>query len=298
MDGQQKLKILFIINPGSGVKKFDWPVLITEFFKPLEHEIELFELPDPCDAEHITQKISQYKPDRVIAVGGDGTVNLLAKCLISTGIPLGILPAGSANGMAAEFSIPNDPQKAIDICLNGSIKEIHLVKVNGELCIHLSDLGFNAFVVKKFKSYKRRGMWSYGRAAWKVLWNQPLMHVSIKTDKEEMRRYAKMLVIANATRYGSGAVINPAGKLDDELFEVILVKKISFTESLKMFLTHGEYNSAKTEVLHTSSLKVQTRRFYHFQVDGEYLGKTNKVEAEILLKAIKVIVPAETGNTE
>ena len=201
--------------------------------------------------------------ERVIAVGGDGTVKLAAQCLLHTNIPLGILPAGSANGMAKELNIPINTNKALDLAVNGATKSIHLVKINEEICIHLSDIGFNAFVVKKFEDNKRRGMWGYVKAAWKVLWNNRRMRVKIKTDNTWAMRSAAMIVIANATRYGTGAIINPRGKLDDEVFEVIVVKKLSVKEIFKMMVTHTPYDKTKTEVFQTGSLDIQSRRRAH-----------------------------------
>jgi len=204
---------------------------------------------------------------------------------------LGILPAGSANGMAKELNIPLNVTKAIDVAVNGGTKKIHLVKINNEICIHLSDIGFNAFIIKKFEAEPKRGMWSYIKAAFKVWWNNRRMHVKIQTDNTWVRRSAAMVVIANATKYGTGALINPHGMLDDEVFEVIVVKKLSVKEIFKMMITHTPYDKSKTEVLQTSSLHIRSRRRAHFQVDGEYLGKVNNIKATILARALEVIVP-------
>lgn len=102
-----------------------------------------------------------------------------------------------------------------------------------------------------------------------------------------------MVVIANATKYGTGVLINPLGTLEDELFEVIIIKKISFGEILKMKLTHKPYNPEKTELLQTNSLEIKSTRPIHFQVDGEYLGKINNIKASIFPAALQIIVPAQ-----
>lgn len=105
-----------------------------------------------------------------------------------------------------------------------------------------------------------------------------------------------MIVIANATRYGSGALINPMGDLGDELFEVIVVKKVSFSEITKMMITHQAYDPAKTEVYQTQSLTMRSRVKAHFQVDGEYLGKVNQVTASLLPAALSIILPPDPEN--
>ena len=256
-----------------------------------QHQVEYFIIPLACKPEIIRDKINLYKPDRVIAVGGDGTVKLVAESLLDLNIPLGIIAAGSANGMAKELNLPFTISNALDVIIAGYTKHISLIRINNELCIHLSDIGFNAFVVKKFEAGKRRGMWGYIKAAWQVLRMNRKMSVRILADEKPIIRSAAMIVIANATRYGSGAIINPIGSLDDNVFEVIIVKEVSMKELFKMLVTHSNYDPQKTELLQASALQIQSKHKVHFQVDGEYLGKTNSIEATILPQALPVLVP-------
>jgi diacylglycerol kinase family enzyme len=195
--------------------------------------------------------------------------------------------------MAKELEIPLDPQAALETLITGEKRKIHLIRINKQLCIHLSDLGFNAYVVKKFESEHKRGMWSYVKSAWKVLWTHDRMDVKIKSDDGFVQHEAAMVVIANATKYGTGVVINPGGKLDDDLFEVVIVKKISFTELFKMRFLNKEFNPKKTELLQTRSIRIASRRKIHFQVDGEYQGKVKLVEAELMADGLIVIAPAK-----
>jgi diacylglycerol kinase (ATP) len=287
-------RLLFIINPGAGNDNTDWEKAITDFFSSRkEYDIQLYPFPDPCDPEQICSVIKEAKADRVIAVGGDGTLKLVAECLNGTETPVGILPAGSANGMATELGIPDDPEKALQTLIEGEARPIHLTKVNGELCIHLADIGFNAFVIKKFDEEKKRGQWGYVKAAWKVLWQSKYMEVKLTTDKEEVVRRAAMVVVANATQYGNGVMINPEGSLYDDRFEVVVIRKISFMEIFKMRFTHKNFNPAKTQFFQTKALEIRSRHQTHFQVDGEYRGKTKKVEAVIQPNALHVIVPGK-----
>nr|WP_199159003.1 YegS/Rv2252/BmrU family lipid kinase [Pedobacter sp. ASV2] len=285
------MKLLFIINPGSGSHNTDLTALISNHFKQRETIVDLFELPEDCSIDKIKEKIKQAKADRVIAVGGDGTLKLVAECLLKTDTPIGIIPAGSANGMAKELGIPTDLSQALDLVESGIEQKIHAIKLNDELCIHLSDLGFNAYLVKKFDSLSERGMWGYAKATWHALWNHKRMDVELNLKGEQVKSAAAMVAIANATRYGTGLKINPDGKLDDELFEVVLVKDYSYLEILKIWVTNLPFNPKKIEVFQTSTVKITSRHKAHFQVDGEYIGKINTVEAKILPAAISVIVP-------
>ena len=284
------MKLLFIINPGSGSHDIDLKDVISKYFIDKDIEIDLFELPDDCSMDKIKSKIDQSKADKVIAAGGDGTLKLVAECLLNSDTPIGIIPAGSANGMAKELGIPTNIEEALKIIEHGKPKKIHLVKLNDEICIHLSDLGFNAYLVKKFDTLPNRGMWGYAKATWHALWNHKRMDVEIKIKGESVKSKAAMVAIANATMYGTGLKINPDGKLDDDLFEIILVKDYSYLEILKIWLTKLPFNPKKIEVFQTSSVKIASKHKAHFQVDGEYIGKINTVEAEILPAAISVIV--------
>ncbi len=297
MPDKTKLKFLFVINPGSGNHNRDWAELIREYFDPLPHMIELYELKPDCDAALIDKAITAFAPDRVVAVGGDGTVKLVAECLLQKNIPLGILPAGSANGLAKELGISDKPAEALDALVNGRLKHIHVTRVNNHLCVHLSDIGFNAFLIKKFESQKRRGMWGYLKASVKVLFSNPKMQVRMEIDGKPVDIIAAMIVIANGTKYGSGAVINPIGNLEDELFEVIAIKKISLHEIYKMTFSHADIDPAKTEIFQTNMLTIRSKHRAHFQVDGEYLGKLYQIKAGIVTKALHMIVPENDSKT-
>ena len=203
------LKLFFIINPGSGNSTTDWSEEIKNYFVNHKHVIELYYLAQHCNVETIKEKIKLFMPDIVVAVGGDGTVKLAAECILKTKIKLGILPAGSANGLAKELGISNIPTEALNLLMVGYSQKIHTIQVNGQLCIHLSDVGLNAYVVKEFENQPMRGMWGYFMASLKVLWQNPLMIVQMKIAHKSIKIKAKMIVIANATKYGSGAIINP-----------------------------------------------------------------------------------------
>ncbi|MEO6916454.1 MAG: YegS/Rv2252/BmrU family lipid kinase [Chitinophagaceae bacterium] len=285
------MKFFFVINKGSGRYRNNWQSFLKEYFARSIHEFTAFELEFSCATDPVKQMIATYKPQRVVAIGGDGTVKLLAGLLLYTGIPLGILPAGSANGLAKELKIPEDAAAALDVIINGSIQTIHVIQLNKEYCIHLSDIGLNALMIRVFDNGMKRGKMGYLMAALKVIFRYNRMNVDIQLNDKVMSVSAVMIVIANATRYGTGALINPIGKLTDDLFEVVVIKQISFKEIDKMMVSHISFDPAKTEVLQTSSLTIYAKRKVHLQVDGEYLGKVSDIHAKILPGALQIIVP-------
>src|SRR5687768_7089340 len=109
-------KLLFVVNNKAGRKNTDWQQLISLFFRDRPEAIAFF-LVDDRRGTTLSNRIIQVKPDIVVAVGGDGTLGYVVSELVSTGIPLGIVPAGSANGMARELKIPLKAEEALQIIL-------------------------------------------------------------------------------------------------------------------------------------------------------------------------------------
>lgn len=291
MTYKNKQRLLFVVNQGSGNKDQSLSEEIINYFSDSDLSIEIYELPRKCNSKQIKDAIEKAKADRVIAVGGDGTLKLVAECLLNTETPIGIIPTGSANGMAKELGIPLNIEEALEVAATGTPKKIHATLVNDELCIHLSDIGFNAYLVKKFDELPTRGMLTYAKSAWHAFWNHRKMQVQFKVGDRQVKTKAAMVVIANATKYGTGFNINPNGKLDDDKFEVILIKEYAVMEILKIWVSKLPWNPKKIESFQASEIQISTKYKAHFQVDGEYLGKTNKVEAKLLPKAINIIMP-------
>lgn len=288
------LKILFAVNPISGGKaNQNWEGTIRNYFSNLPHTIEIFMLDGEHDAESLKYWINQMNPDRVVAVGGDGTVQMAARQLLGSGIPLGILPAGSANGMAKELEIPNTATEALEIILNGNIKKADVIRINNsEICLHLADIGLNAKLIKYFEESNWRGKLGYARVLFKALRKKRPMKVIINLNGKQVERDAFMIVLANATKYGTGAVINPKGSLYDGMFEVVIIRKFSISEIFKMFIRFLPLNPTKTEILSATSVVINTYGKAHFQIDGEYLGKVKQIEAVIEPGQLSLIVPS------
>jgi diacylglycerol kinase (ATP) len=295
MQKQEVMKILFVINPKSGGKaKNDWEAQIRGYFKESEHTMEFYLLTGNSDRTSVAHHVATLAPDRVVSVGGDGTVKMVAEVLRGTSIPLGIIPGGSANGMAKELEIPTGLGEALEVAVNGTPTCIDAIHINQhELCIHLSDMGLNAMLVKYFEGYKKRGMWGYGRSLLRVLWWKQKMYATITTDHSTIKRKAFMVVLANARKYGTGGNINPDGDVADGVFEVVILRKLNLIEVFKALLTEKSFDPNRIEVIKTTKVHIRTVRRHYFQVDGEYKGRVREVKAEILPQSLYVVLPTE-----
>jgi len=289
----ERQKLLFVINPVSGGKeKHNREAEIRTYFKDTPHTIEFYLLNGKSDDVSVRHHIESVNPDKVVAVGGDGTVKMLAEILKGTKRILGIIPAGSANGMAKELSIPLNIKEALNIIVNGQPQYIDAININKkEICLHLSDMGLNAMLVKYFHGYNQRGMWGYARSVFRVLWQKQKIYATITTDKGTIKRKAYMIVLANASKYGTGATINPTGKLDDGAFEVVIVRKIHLWSIMKMLMAHKTFNVEKIEIIQTKKLILKTLRKRYFQVDGEYRGRVKEIRADIYPHCIHLMLP-------
>lgn len=293
MQEKKILKYLFVINPRSGKNnKQPFEDVINDFFSENPDLFKIYLLPDKFDAKQVKDHISKLQPEQVIAVGGDGTITMLANILAGTDIPLGILPGGSANGMAKELGIPEDATEALTIIQTGYVKRCDLIKINDKTyCLHLSDLGLNAQLIKYFDEGKLRGKLGYAMVVFKTLWYKQKMQVVVKTHDTVVRRNAFMVALANARMYGTGAVINPEGIHDDGLFEVIIVKKLALGALLRMLFKPGLFNPKNIEIIPCTSVEITTIRRMHFQIDGEYSGRLKSVSAIMHPGSVIMILP-------
>ena len=292
------MKVLFIINPHSGRREQDdLDILISEEVTKLNLDHRVYLMKSGDQEKNIRQEITAFSPEIVACAGGDGTVSLMAKILADSEITLLIIPCGSANGMAKELGIGNHIEHAFSLLSEGIKRRIDLLLINGRICIHLADVGLNARIVKRFEKDPKRGISRYAKHLIAEIFLIKQYRFYIRHDDKEIKRKAVSLTFANASRYGTGAVINPHGKLDDGQFELVIVKPFPriklFSIAWKMFwgtLQSSEY----VEVIHCTKASVRSSKKTTLQVDGEVLGKVNEINILIKPKALTVLVPADS----
>lgn len=289
----QPLKILFVINPiAGGLKKTDWEQTAAAQLKDEGHIFEMYHTTGNNDKVSIGHYVQTLKPDRVIAAGGDGTLKMVAEVLAGTGIPMGIIPAGSANGMAKELGIPNAIPDCINIVLHGEVRPIDAIRINTtDLCLHLSDIGMNAQLVKYYEERGIRGKLGYARGILKMFLRRRMLQVTISDGKNRWEREGVMVVLANARLYGTGAMINPDGDLSDGLFEVVVVKRMSPATLLKMFLKRRSFHTDQLEIFQVQSVDIEVKKRAYFQVDGEYKGRMKRIRARIEKHVLHMVLP-------
>jgi diacylglycerol kinase (ATP) len=290
------MKILFIINPNSGKNRNDKAILrIHELAISMGFDFKFHYTTGEQDDTCIQQQLNEYRPQRVIAGGGDGTIQLVARNLIGSEMEMGILPLGSANGFATALGFPANYIEAVDTVVQAAhFIRLDLLKFNDKhICIHLGDLGTNALMVKKYSETADKGMFGYAKHFLSSIKESPLLRYTIKTPEGTYEREGFALAFANAHKYGTGVHISE-GDVWDGKFEIVNVPKIALDEVIKAGLTALNVFIDKnmfSDVISCTSAEVTIDQETDLQIDGEYMGRVNTVKVDIIPAAIKLLVP-------
>lgn len=279
-------KILYILNPLSG-RGIDKNAILQSLREIAgSSQLEVFETKGEHDAKRIKEKIKADKPEVIWIGGGDGTIRLVAGALEYTDIPMAVIPLGSANGLAKCLGI-DDIEDAYSAIKKGKSRKLDVLKINSEICLHLSDFGFNAGLIKKFEEENERGMMAYFRSSLRQFQEMKPYTFGITIDgknidgKEESKVEAKMLVIANGDRYGTGAIINPAGKIDDGRFEIIVLNPDGIDEmaEISMAMFTGTLDETENVTIYSAEkASIINYDDADFQIDGEIIETQKEID--------------------
>jgi diacylglycerol kinase family enzyme len=287
-----KKTCLLVFNPFSGATNLSSKEIksIANSKFPA-YKIDFFETTGDNDVEKILVKFKTLSPELVIIGGGDGTVKLVAKSLIDQQSVLGILPLGSANGLAKCLGI-NSLEEAWEVISEFRVSEIDGVDLNGELCLHLADFGINANLISKFEQDEGRGMLGYVKHSLSEIFGSVTKKFTLKTANESIELEAKMIVVANGDRYGTGALINCNGKMDDGLFEVIALNPQTAEDYIRITVEFFKGGLSEDECVKSWSLstcEIINLEHAQFQIDGELVGKPNSLNAKIISQKFKFL---------
>ena len=291
LDPNMKKKFLLIINPISGriQDKAEMVGQLRETLAKHDCDLKVWETTGNKDKKKIQTLIENEPIDAVLVGGGDGTVKMVAEVILGLDQTVGIIPLGSANGLATSLEI-GGLEEAIAAVINGEEIKMDAIWINGELSLHLSDFGFNASLIKKFEDGGERGMLSYFKSSLAQLFDlQPFRFEILMGDKTE-KIEAKMVVIANGNKYGTGALINPVGKMDDGVFEIIALNPVGFEDMVKVSsaLFRGNIHEMESvKIWAASKAEIRNLDRADFQIDGELLGKIDKATIEVADRPIR-----------
>lgn len=287
-------KFLLIINPiAGGIDKAELVTAVKEFAAAEGIELVEYETTGDDDQQAIKALYEEHEPARILVAGGDGTIKIVAEAVEHHDVIIGVLPAGSANGLSVDLELPDDLQENLEVAFNGNVMEMDMVCINGKKSLHLSDLGANAELVKNYEGSNVRGKLGYALQAISTLkgLGEPFI-VTVEANGKSTETEARMVVIANTQRYGTGVTINPMGKMDDGKFEVVILKSLDIILIGKILAGNMPVDDKEhVEIISAKEATVTTNVPVSFQIDGEFCGEESRLDIKILHKQLRVAVP-------
>ncbi len=291
----KKQKIVFIINPISGIvkkknvdtqialsidkEKYDYQILYTAF---AGHAVEL------------TVQSVKEGVDVIVAVGGDGSVNEVVNGLKGSNVKLGIIPLGSGNGLARFLKIPLNFKDAIKVINNSNFIAVDTVSVNDRLFLSIAGIGFDALVAKRFAKYHKRGFWSYFTIATKEYRMYRPKNYQLTMNGDVISRRALMIVFANSDQFGYNTSIAPNALINDGLIDVCIVKKIPVYKLLffiQLLFLKQLNKTSYLEIIKTNELWVERKRNKVVNIDGEPVKLSKNLHIKVNHLALNVITP-------
>lgn len=220
-----KEKILFVINPVSGNKPKEFILkLIEEKFTEEHYKVKTIFTRFAGEATSIVKNFSQKGYQKVVAVGGDGTVNEVASAIANTNAVLGIVPLGSGNGLARHLKVPLKANRALELIKSGNSKTIDYGKINDQKFFCTTGVGFDAHIGYLFSKMEGRGFGNYLKATLSEFRSYKPNRYEISMNGTTIMRDAFLITFANASQYGNNAHIAPRADIQDGKLEVAILR--------------------------------------------------------------------------
>ena len=266
-------------------------------------EVPLAELPQPHPTvgggqrfvvQQIAAQAAEEKTDMVVAIGGDGTINEIARSLVHTDTALGIIPCGSGNGLARHLHIPMEPKRALEVLNEGCMDVIDYGKINGTDFFCTCGVGFDAFVSLKFAHAGKRGLLTYlEKTLQESLKYEPETY-ELETENGVSKYKAFLIACGNASQYGNNAYIAPQATLTDGLLDVTILEPFTVLDvpslAFQLFNKTIDQNSRiKTFRCKQLCIRRTTPGVVHF--DGDPMETDANVNIQLIQRGLRVVVP-------
>ncbi len=238
--------------------------------------------------------------DRIVVAGGDGTVSSAAEGLVQSGLPLGLLPLGTANDLARTLGIPTDVSSACEVIVQGCRRKIDLGRVNDHYFFNVANIGLGVRITHELtpKAKKYFGIFSYLKAFSTAISKERDFVVSLTIDTRRYRLRSIQLAIGNGRYYGGGNLIDADATIDDGLLALYSIRPQSLWEliTLAPVLREGrQYQSERVFNALGQRIELQTSRSMEIHADGEPVTHTPAV-FDVIEQALEVYVPCATNE--
>ena len=289
-----KKTICFIINPISGTHKKDsLPEVIHRTIDLSRFDVRIFFTERAGHAFELARHQIREGAAYVVAAGGDGTVNEVARAVRGTTAIMGIVPCGSGNGLARHLNIPLHPDAAIGLINHASVLNMDYGLVNNIPFFCTFGTGFDAHISHAFAASKKRGLMTYLMIIVREFFGYRSRKYKLNIDGKKIKTKAMVVTVANSAQYGNNGYISPDANVADGKLNVCIVRpfpKIIAT-SLAIRLLNKRIN--KSRYYRTvQGRKITLRRKQKGQVhlDGEPYTMGKKIKIKIVPQGLKVLV--------
>lgn len=290
-------KVFFIVNKfsGSGFKT-EMEMAFRQTCEAQEWEFALKYTQKPGHATQLASEARDAGYGKIVAVGGDGTVNEVAQALLHSPAAMGIIPKGSGNGLARHLGIPMDATQALNCLFTGRIVPIDTFRLNGRLSLNVSGIGFDGYVAELFGLEKQRGLQGYTKLVLNEFMNFPEFEAEITSDGRTAVKNAFVIAIANSSQYGNNARIAPGASVCDGLLNINILKKFPpYRVDLIYALFSGTIEeSGYCEMLQISEASIRLRTPVAYHIDGEPAGKADHFTIALIPASLNLLAPFET----
>ena len=288
-------RVLVIVNPIAGRGRAERGA--RELAAALERagaQVELFATARKGDARARATRVGADL-ERLVVVGGDGTVSEVLEGLAQHDLPLLILPMGTANVMGLDLALPRDAPRALEVLRSGRTQRIDVARVNGSaLSFLVTGVGLDALVVRELERVRRGPIskWTWVRAALSVSLHYREPRLTVELDGQELPGRYGFVVFSNVIHYGGLRVLATDRKLDDGLFEAYLFRGCGrlglLAHGVRALLTG--FPSGRCERHRARHIRVRSEAPVPYQVDGDLGGET-PLEVEVLAQPFTLLVP-------
>jgi len=250
--------------------------------------------PSGRDAARDAAREAAGRGETVAAVGGDGTVGLIAGALRGTPGRLAVIPAGRGNDFARVMKIPEDPVEATRIALDGEERVVDVGDVDGETFICIASLGFDSDanrIANEAKLVKGNLVYLYAALRALIGWKHANFHVVVDGTAHDIRGWS--VAVANSQAYGGGMYVAPDAKLDDGEFDVVMGSESSKLTFLRDISKVFDGSHSKLPYVHTvrgRKIEISTDRPFDIYADGDPIGRT-PATVSISPRSLNVLVP-------
>ena len=289
-------RIAFIMNPISGTKSKEnvWAYIGEVFGLLSDYELTMYTTCCAGDGYKQALYFAEQGFDIVVAIGGDGTINEVARGLMHSNTVLGIVPMGSGNGLARHLHIPINYKKAIEALKAGKIKLIDAGEINGRTFFTTAGVGFDALIGNLFNTRGKRGLFNYLGLSTKKLLHYTPREYRIEIDGQRFDRRAFLITVANASQWGNNAYIAPLAHVSDGWLDVVILNAYTILNApsvVARLFTKSLHKAWSTDTFKGKHIRIIRTKEEYVHFDGESAIMGREIEVKIIPAVLKVLVP-------